>query len=99
VARHAGARSASAILERRAGVVTLILEDDGRGFDVASELTGDGDRRPLGIFGMRERATLLGGALTIESTPGTGTTIFVEIPLPTERTDDPNPTNPHSPGR
>jgi signal transduction histidine kinase len=99
VARHAGARSASVILERRGGVVTLILEDDGRGFDVASELTGDGDRRPLGIFGMRERATLLGGALTIESTPGTGTTIFVEIPLPTERTDDPNPTNPHSPGR
>lgn len=99
VARHAGARSASLILERREGVVTLILEDDGLGFDVASRLADAGDRRPLGIFGMRERATLLGGALTIESTPGTGTTVFVEIPLPMERTDDRTPTDPHSPGR
>jgi signal transduction histidine kinase len=99
VARHAGARSASLILERREGVVTLILEDDGLGFDVASRLADAGDRRPLGIFGMRERATLLGGTLTIESTPGAGTTVFVEIPLPMERTDDRTPTNPHSPGR
>jgi signal transduction histidine kinase len=99
VARHAGARSASVILERRGSVVTLILEDDGHGFDVASRLAGADDRRPLGIFGMRERATLLGGALTIESSPGTGTTIFVEIPLPTERTDEPKSTHPHSSDR
>ena len=52
-----------------------------------------------GIFGMRERATLLGGTLTIESTPGAGTTVFVEIPLQMERTDDRTPTHPHSPGR
>jgi signal transduction histidine kinase len=99
VARHAGARSASLILERRGGVVTLILEDDGRGVDLASRLAGGGEGRSLGIFGMRERATLLGGTLTIESTPGAGTTVFVEIPLPMERTDDRTPTNPHSPGR
>jgi signal transduction histidine kinase len=99
VARHAGARSASLILERREGVVTLILEDDGRGFDVASRLAGTGDSRSLGIFGMRERATLLGGTLTIESTLGAGTTVFVEIPLPTERTDASITTNSHSPGR
>ncbi len=99
VARHAGARSASLILERRGGVVTLILEDDGRGFDVSCRLAGGGEGRSLGIFGMRERATLLGGTLTIESTPGAGTTVFVEIPLPMERTDDPTPTNPHSSGR
>jgi signal transduction histidine kinase len=99
VARHAGARSASLILERRGGVVTLILEDDGQGFEVASRLAGGGEGRSLGIFGMRERATLLGGTLTIESTPGGGTTIFVEVPLPTERTDDATATNPHPPGR
>jgi signal transduction histidine kinase len=99
VARHAGARSASLILERREGVVTLILEDDGRGFDVASRLAGTGDSRSLGIFGMRERATLLGGTLTIESTPGAGTTIFVEIPLPMEPTDDGTPKNPNPAGR
>ena len=99
VARHASASLASLVLERRAGVVTLILEDDGQGFDVANPLTGGRDGRSLGIFGMRERATLLGGTLTIESTPGAGTTVFVEIPLPTERTDDPTPPNPYPPGR
>ena len=98
VARHSGARSVSLILERRGGVVTLILEDDGRGFDVPRRLAGGGDGRALGIFGMRERATLLGGTLTIESTPGAGATIFVEIPLPMERTDDPTPTNSYPPG-
>jgi signal transduction histidine kinase len=99
VARHASASLASLVLERRAGVVTLILEDDGQGFDVASQLTGGRDGRSLGIFGMRERATLLGGTLTIESTPGAGTTVFVELPLPTERTDDPTSPNPYPPDR
>lgn len=98
VARHANARAASLILERRAGLVTLILEDDGRGFDAASQLSGAGQRQPLGIFGMRERATLLGGTLTIESAPGAGTTVFVEIPLPMERTDDRAQTNSHPSG-
>jgi signal transduction histidine kinase len=44
--------------------------------------------KKLGLYGMRERASLLGGTLTIESTPGTGTAIFVEIPLDGEE-DDP----------
>ena len=99
VARHAEARSASLVLERRQGVVTLIVEDDGRGFDIPGQLAEGGDGRSLGIFGMRERATLLGGTLTIESTPGAGTTVFVEIPLQMEQTDDRTPTHPHSPGR
>ncbi|RPI11064.1 MAG: HAMP domain-containing protein [Zetaproteobacteria bacterium] len=98
VARHAGASAASLILERRGGFVTLILEDDGRGFDVANRL-GGGEGRSLGLFGMHERATLLGGTLTVESAPGAGTTIFVEVPLSAERTDDRTQANPDSPGR
>jgi signal transduction histidine kinase len=82
VGRHAGARSVSVVLEARRGSVRLIVEDDGRGFDAARFLPDARDDRSLGIFGMRERATLLGGSLTIESTPRTGTTVFVEVPLP-----------------
>jgi len=82
VARHAAARSASLVLESRRGSVTLIVEDDGRGFDVASSMREARDDRCLGLFGMRERATLLGGSLIVESTPGGGTTVFVELPLP-----------------
>jgi signal transduction histidine kinase len=43
------------------------------------------DEHWLGLSGMRERADLLGGSLTIESAQGNGTTVFVEIPLPDER--------------
>jgi len=82
VARHAGASTVSMVLEARAGSVTLIVEDDGHGFDVATCMNGTRDERCLGLFGMRERATLLGGTLTIESTRDGGTTAFVEVPLP-----------------
>jgi signal transduction histidine kinase len=78
VARHAQATTASVLVERRNGVVRAILEDDGRGFD--PESAGQAERR-LGLYGIRERAELLGGALTIESEPGHGASLFVEIPL------------------
>jgi len=39
------------------------------------------DKGRLGLAGMRERATLLGGMLDIESTPGRGTTIYIRLPV------------------
>jgi signal transduction histidine kinase len=79
VARHARAQTASVLLERRDRSVRAIIEDDGRGFDPAT--AGKTEQR-LGLYGIRERAELLGGKLTIESAPGRGTSLFVEIPLP-----------------
>ena len=78
VARHAQAQTASVTLERRGGEIIMIVEDDGRGFNpnVANQ-----DEHRLGLYGIRERAELLGGKLTIESEPGQGTTIFVTLPL------------------
>ncbi len=87
VARHAGAHSVSVLLEARHESVTLIVEDDGRGFDSVKALGVARGERNLGLFGMRERATLLGGTLTLESTPGSGATVFVEVPLPREAAD------------
>ena len=98
VARHAAAHSVGLVLETRRGSVTLIIEDDGRGFDVASCMTHTQNDRCLGVFGMRERATLLGGTLTIESTPGSGTTVFVEVPLRTEAAYDRSKADTHSAG-
>ncbi len=86
VARHADARHVSVLLERRgtaAGdshTLKLIVEDDGKGFDVPAATVAH-SRERLGLYSMRERASLLGGTLTIESSPGTGTAIFVEVPL------------------
>lgn len=77
IVRHACARSASVLVERRGGAVRAIVEDDGVGFDAN---TNHGEQH-LGLLGMRERAELLGGTLTIESTPEHGTSVFIEIPL------------------
>ena len=77
VARHAEAEHASVLLEQTDHHVRAIVEDNGSGFDV-SQARAD---RKLGLFGMEERATLIGGRLRVESELGEGTTILVYIPL------------------
>ncbi|MBI2759137.1 MAG: HAMP domain-containing protein [Chloroflexi bacterium] len=77
IARHAQAKSASILVERRGDIVRAIVEDDGVGFDVS---TNHGERH-LGLLGMRERAELLNGTLVVESSPEHGTSIYIEIPL------------------
>ena len=81
IARHAQAHSASILVERRGDIVRAIVEDDGVGFDIK---TNHSDRH-LGLLGMRERAELLNGTLTIESNPERGTSIFIEIPIQFEK--------------
>ncbi|MGH3001722.1 MAG: sensor histidine kinase, partial [Gaiellaceae bacterium] len=75
VVKHAHAQTVSILLVRRDGVVTAVIEDDGRGFDPGAAREGG-----LGLVGMRERAGLVGGRLTVESSVGVGTTIAVEVP-------------------
>jgi signal transduction histidine kinase len=84
VIQHAGAREVSLLLEMRAGAVVAIVEDDGCGFEADRLMRGETNERWLGLSGMRERAELLGGRLTVESAPGEGTTVFVEVPLAQE---------------
>jgi two-component system, NarL family, sensor histidine kinase UhpB len=73
--RHSDASRVSAALRRRDdGGVTLDVSDDGRGFAFDKSEGG------LGIAGMRERALLIGGELTIESRPEHGTTIHLKVP-------------------
>jgi PAS domain S-box-containing protein len=78
VAKHAHAASVSILLEGRADAVSLIIEDDGVGFD--AENTSDVDDKGLGLVGIRERAALVGGTAEIESQPGEGTRVIVRIP-------------------
>jgi signal transduction histidine kinase len=81
VARHAQAQSVGVLLEDRGPLVVLIVEDDGIGFDVEKVMGSHVLQTNLGLYGMRERASLLGGTLTIESALGGGTSVFVEVPL------------------
>ena len=78
VARHSRASAASVVLERRSDMLVAIVDDNGSGFDVDARLASE---QSLGLHGMRERAFLVGGKLTIESSPGGGTTVFVQVPL------------------
>lgn len=81
VMKHAQAAEVSVIIERHADEVRLIVEDDGRGFS-APPAPSEPDELPrLGLTGMQERVALLNGTLTIESAPGSGTTIIARLPL------------------
>lgn len=77
VARHAEAHTVSVMVEQRDGRVRAIIEDDGIGFNMADAASGE----RLGLYGMQERSELLGGTITIESAPGQGTSVFVEVPV------------------
>ncbi|HEV3444201.1 MAG TPA: PAS domain S-box protein [Gemmataceae bacterium] len=78
--KHARAGHVSVILETRNNHVAAIVEDDGAGFEVEAMLSSPLPGR-LGLLGMRERLELIGGTLDIESTPGSGTTVFARVPL------------------
>jgi signal transduction histidine kinase len=76
VARHAEARKVEVRLAREDSGLTLEVRDDGRGIP-EDRLSRN---QSLGILGMRERALLIGGDLTITGAPGRGTTVRVTIP-------------------
>jgi PAS domain S-box-containing protein len=81
VLKHARARHVDLALERHADHVSLIIEDDGVGFDAAKAANDVRGVGGFGLVGMRERAALIGADLQIESTVGRGTTIFVRVPV------------------
>ena len=76
--RHSGAESVCLCLTEEDGAVVAEVRDDGCGFDPSSGMQLD---RGLGLIGMRERASMIGGALLIESAPGAGTTVRASIPF------------------
>ncbi len=88
VAKHAGANVANVRLAAEGGNITLRVDDNGRGFDDANPGHSNGKGHRLGLTGMRERASLLGGRCDITSTPGRGTSVTITIPRGEEHTDE-----------
>lgn len=72
-ARHSGAREVEIVVQRHSGLLRIIVRDNGIGFDPATT-------RGLGLLGMQERISLLGGVFQIESASGQGTVLRMEIP-------------------
>jgi PAS domain S-box-containing protein len=76
IVKHAAAREARIVIEVTDDACRMSVSDDGRGFDPTAVPPGH-----LGLAGMTTRAERLGGSLSIDSRPGSGTRILVEIPL------------------
>ena len=75
IVRHARATQVDVLAQRRGNTVRVVVEDDGIGFEQRQVQSGES----FGLLGMRERAEALGGTLTVESSPGSGTTVVVEV--------------------
>ena len=78
IIKHAQASSIRVRIEFAAAGVTVLVEDDGKGFEMTEAELPSG---PYGIMGMRERMQLLNGKLTIKSAPRRGTRVTVSVPL------------------
>jgi signal transduction histidine kinase len=76
VARHAAAQVCSVFIIREGRWLKLMVEDDGRGFEVDAA-----NQNSLGLRSMRERAGLVGGTLSVTSAAKSGTTVVLEVPL------------------
>ncbi len=66
------------MLSHRGQHILAIIEDDGTGFDRRAAM----ERGGVGLFGMRQRLEDLGGTLSVDSTLGQGTTVFIDLPVP-----------------
>jgi signal transduction histidine kinase len=75
IVQHAGARSVKVTVEQEDGRVRLAIRDDGRGFNPQRE-------KGMGLLGIQERVARLGGQFKIDSRPGSGAELRVELPLP-----------------
>jgi signal transduction histidine kinase len=80
ITRHAQASRGEVIVKRLANDVHMQIKDNGRSFDVERVLRSKRSRH-LGLLGMRERVEMVGGKFAVESAPGKGTTINVQIPF------------------
>ncbi|MBX3255159.1 MAG: PAS domain S-box protein [Chitinophagaceae bacterium] len=76
VARHAESKKVCIAMDVKDAGLTLTISDDGKGFDPAKR-----EQKTLGLLGMKERAQGMGGAYSIYSKPGEGTTVTVVLPI------------------
>lgn len=80
IRRHSNATSVELTLDYSADALTLIINDNGKGFNVPERTSDLALSGKLGIIGMRERARLVGGTLIVQSDKDAGTTITLRVP-------------------
>lgn len=85
VARHSGATRVTMQMLVRNNILALTVADNGKGFDPAGVMQNGAEKVHFGIRNVRERVEFLGGSSRIESAPGRGTEVIVELPIPAEK--------------
>jgi hypothetical protein len=81
IAKHAEAKGVTFTIRKEREEVTLLIEDEGKGFDVVGAKKKNPAQKGLGLTVMEERAYLMGGTLVIRSRINTGTTVLLRIPI------------------
>ena len=89
VARHSGARAAIVTLRRAPERLSVAIEDRGTGFQPDALLSATEEERGFGVRAMRDRVEFMGGRFRLRSTPGRGTIVEAEIPLPERGKESP----------
>ena len=81
VIKHSGAKQAQVLLTQAAGLLRLRVHDDGAGFDLADLNSPEKSAMSAGVRGMRDRAELFGGNIVLNSAPGEGTSVQLQLPV------------------
>jgi two-component system sensor histidine kinase UhpB len=81
ILRHAHASSVTISFRQENETLSLDIKDDGRGFLVNQIASEAASRKRLGLVGIKERVSLVGGEVQVESTPGLGTRLYIRVPL------------------
>ena len=84
ILEHSGAKNTLIKLDCNENKCTLLVEDDGKGFDVKKLTRVDPSGRGAGLFTLKERVSLVGGNCRVDSQPGKGTRVTVHVPLQPE---------------
>jgi PAS domain S-box-containing protein len=91
VIKHSGVREARIQIVQRGGRIQITVEDDGAGFDQSQLRAAGGRTGGFGLFNLSERLSMLGGSMTIDSSPGRGSRILMAVPLAGFKTDSMDP--------
>jgi signal transduction histidine kinase len=82
ILKHSDAATARIVILNVGGRVTIKIEDDGRGFDYRNTMNDNEHRRGFGLTGLNERVRILNGHFHCDSSPGHGTRLTFDIPIP-----------------
>jgi signal transduction histidine kinase len=85
IIKHSKATEAAVVIKNRTHFISVSIRDNGRGFEVNSAAASQSNALGYGLSGIAERVRILSGTLTVDSHPGEGTTLTVEIPVVRKR--------------